>query len=124
VLGVDVLEGKLKIGTPICVVLPPDSNVAAAKSSTTFGDTGIVLTSGPTVLSLGRVSGIEINHAAQASLYEDGATAPPFLPELSSLMPCRPRPLREVPLCASRYPPTKARQLSCSGGSSMKRTCW
>ena len=72
VLGIDVLEGKLKIGTPMCVVLPPDSNVAAAKSSTMVGDTGVAITTGPTVLDIGRVTGIEINHAAQTEACAGG----------------------------------------------------
>lgn len=80
VLGVDVLEGKLKIGTPMCVVLPADSNVAAAKSSTMVGDTGIAITTGPTVLDIGRVTGIEINHAAQT---EAGAGGPSVCVKIS-----------------------------------------
>ena len=64
VVGVDVLEGRLKIGTPLCVVLDGDAKVAAAKSAALTGDDGVVVKAGPLVLDIGRVAGIEANHVA------------------------------------------------------------
>ena len=62
----------LRPAAAVCVVLASDSHVAAAKSSTMVGDTGIAITTGPTVLDIGRVTGIEINHAAQTEAAAGG----------------------------------------------------
>lgn len=62
VCGVDVLEGKLRIGTPLCVVLPEGSGVAAAAAGA--GGEEVRVKSGPTVLTIGRVASIEHNHVA------------------------------------------------------------
>jgi translation initiation factor 5B len=59
VVGVDVIEGKLKVGTPLCVVLPPGTKVPSGGA----GDEGVVH-SGATILELGRVASIEHNHTA------------------------------------------------------------
>ena len=55
VVGVDVIEGVMKIGTPLCVV------VAAGESRR--GEDGELIESTAGVLTIGRVASIENNHA-------------------------------------------------------------
>ena len=69
VVGVDVLEGKLKIGTPLCVVLARDKVVKAGglgDEKLAAANSGpVALHNGVNVLAIGRVAGIELNHVAQ-----------------------------------------------------------
>jgi translation initiation factor 5B len=63
VVGVDVLEGKLKIGTPICVVLPADKVVLTGQETAGgAGSNAPAIRRGPNVLDIGRVASIENNH--------------------------------------------------------------
>ena len=55
VVGVDVLEGVLKVGTPLCVVI--------AAGEARRGDDGEVIECSAGVLTIGRVASIENNHA-------------------------------------------------------------
>lgn len=64
VVGVDVIEGKLRLGTPLCVVLPPGSAAAAAAAGA-GSDGSVPVGNGPTILTIGRVTGIEHDHKAQ-----------------------------------------------------------
>lgn len=59
-VGVDVLEGKLKMGTPLCVVLP-DDKVVQAGGRGTEADGSIQVKKGPNVLRIGRVAGMEVD---------------------------------------------------------------
>lgn len=64
VVGVDVVEGKLKVGTPLCVILPADK-AAPGGAAGGAGDSGeVVIRTGPTILEIGRVASIEHNHVA------------------------------------------------------------
>lgn len=72
VLGCEVLEGRLKIGTPLCVVLGSDTKIAAAKSAAVTAEGGMVVKSGPTILDIGRVTGIEHNHTAKEEAVAGG----------------------------------------------------
>jgi translation initiation factor 5B len=75
VLGVDVIEGRLKIGTPLCIVLAADKHVAAATGGA-GGDAELagMMTSrgGPMLLPLGRVASIEHNHTAKEEAVAGG----------------------------------------------------
>ena len=63
VVGIDVLEGRLKVGTPLCVVLPADKVVTAGGlGEGTLSASG--KRGGPNILAIGRVAGLEINHVA------------------------------------------------------------
>jgi len=62
--GVDVVEGKLKIGTPLCVILP-DDKIVKAGGINSEPSSNIQVKKGPNVLQIGRVAGIEVNHTAQ-----------------------------------------------------------
>jgi translation initiation factor 5B len=74
VLGVDVVEGKLRMGTPLCVVLPAGKEVtagglgaereAAAAAAAGGGGSAVLRGSGKNVLVIGVVAGLEVNHAA------------------------------------------------------------
>jgi translation initiation factor 5B len=64
VCGVEVLEGRIKVGTPLCVVLDGASKVAAAKSAALTAEDGALVKAGPMLLDIGRVAGIEHNHTA------------------------------------------------------------
>jgi translation initiation factor 5B len=73
VCGVDVLEGTLKIGTPLCVVLPKDKVVKAGGIGDDKGNQGIaVMQSGINILSIGRVAGIQINHVEKTEAEAGG----------------------------------------------------
>jgi translation initiation factor 5B len=61
IVGVDVIEGRLKIGTPLCVVLPEDKII-----------TEDILKTGPNVLVIGKVVGIENNHVAVQEVVQGG----------------------------------------------------
>lgn len=70
VLGVDVIEGKLRLNTPICVVLPEGSAIGGEDGGAAGGAGGPAAApkgKGPVVLTLGRVTGIERDHAARDS---------------------------------------------------------
>jgi translation initiation factor 5B len=74
-VGVDVLEGKLKIGTPLCVVLAKDKVVAAGGrgDERAAGNQGVqIMSSSTNVLEVGRVAGIEANHTAQTEAAAGG----------------------------------------------------
>lgn len=59
-VGVDVIEGKLKIGTPLCVILPDDKVVKAGGINDSSGNMGIqVRKAGPNILDIGKVASIE-----------------------------------------------------------------
>ena len=64
IVGVDVLEGRLMIGTPLCVVLDGEAKVAAAKSQALVDGDGVVVKAGPLVLDIGRVASMESDHKA------------------------------------------------------------
>lgn len=72
VLGVDVLEGSLRIGQPLCVVVPADDE-----------DPGAL----PVVLQLGRVGSIEHNHT-QLEIVRPGepSVAVKIMPKEAHLM--------------------------------------
>jgi translation initiation factor 5B len=77
VVGVDVLEGKLKMGTPLCVVLPEGSKAAAAtggdEAAGAAGAAGAVsFKSGPLILDIGRVASIEHNHTQKQEAVAGG----------------------------------------------------
>jgi translation initiation factor 5B len=74
VCGVDVLEGTLKIGTPLCVVLPKDKVVKAGGiGDDKGGNQGIaIMQSGINILSIGRVAGIQINHVEKTEAEAGG----------------------------------------------------
>jgi translation initiation factor 5B len=61
VVGLDVVEGKLRVGTPLCVILAPDSPAALAEAAAAAA-AGTVRTGGPSILTIGRVASIEHNH--------------------------------------------------------------
>ena len=80
VVGVDVLEGKLRLGTPLCVVLDAEANVAGARASGLTAEDGSIVKSGPLLLNIGIVTGIEHNHTAQTEAVAGG---PPVAVKIS-----------------------------------------
>jgi translation initiation factor 5B len=73
VCGVDVVEGRLKVGTPLCVVLPADKVVTAGGIGG-GGDasSGGAKKTGPNILVIGRVAGLEINHSSVQEAVQGG----------------------------------------------------
>lgn len=72
VVGMDILEGKLKLGTPLCVVLAADKTVMAAAEAAGGDDGGIKIHAGPNVLVIGKVASIENNHKEQTEAVAGG----------------------------------------------------
>lgn len=71
VVGVEVIEGVLKVGTPLCVVLPGTAPASAASGGA--GTAAAVMGGGPNVLDIGRVASIEHDHKAVDKAVAGGA---------------------------------------------------
>ncbi len=71
IVGIEVVEGRLKVGTPLCVLLPADKVVTAGG----IGDdaAGGASRRGPKVLVIGTVGSLEINHISQPEAVPGGA---------------------------------------------------
>jgi translation initiation factor 5B len=72
ILGVDVIEGKLKLGTPLCVVLAEGKEVSAGGRGKDEVDGKVIVRKGFNVLPIGRVAGIELNKTAQTEAAPGG----------------------------------------------------